>query len=68
MFPRRECPRCQRSISVKRDGTIRGHFCPHYKSCEQGRCHDCETADVVCHDVQVALAAVSLPGEDTRCS
>ena len=44
MFPRRLCPRCRRSISVRRDDTIRGHFCPHYRSCEQERCPACQAA------------------------
>ena len=44
MFPRRVCSRCRRSISVKRDGATRGHFCPHYRSCEPGRCPACQSA------------------------
>ena len=39
--PRRACARCRRSIAVKQDGTMRSHFCPHYRSCEPGCCVDC---------------------------
>ena len=48
VLPRRACARCRRSIAVKQDGTIRSHFCPHYRSCEPGCCVDCDapsTAD-----------------------
>ena len=41
MFPRSACPRCRRSFAVNKDGELRSHFCPHYRTCEPGQCSQC---------------------------
>ena len=72
VLPRRACSRCRRSIAVKQDGTIRSHFCPHYRSCEPGYCVDCDAPSIADWPQVVQLmepplnGATPLAGDEPR--